>query len=308
MSDEEVSEAESENTECPQLEYILEYVTRNPDCSLPSQALHDLLSLVCEEPSQPSTVPPYLLVAGCRAIFTPQFKDVFFEEALSALEQLNHLEKIREKYVRALRSSHVQNGKNTSVDKIDRETSRMHDFTWIALRRWILINEIRTEPFTPMNCLATINVLYAKSPYDDATKERTAAMTLLQKVKQFVKIHGGEPIACPQLRNYETSVPYTKAYIALSRYLDLTQELISTIEDLIDPIPQPERNMGIKRTDCVMHRISRHLISTDKLGFNPSDAELLGGDSTQSSRTDQTQRSSQARSSQHAKRSNSPEI
>lgn len=273
------SEAESseDQSECPQLEYILEYVIRNPDFDLPAQSLHDLVALVCEEPSQPTAVPPHLLVAGCRAVFTPAMRDTFFEEAIAALDQLAQLEAIRRRYIGWLQTSPSSSSrsKRFNVEKLDRETTKMYDFAWIALRRWTLINEIHIEPFTPMNCLALINVLFVKSSqHRDSDRERTAAMTVLQKIKLFAQQNpDGSVLDCPHLERYESSVPYAKAYAALSRYLDLAMSVISRIEDVVDPVAPEYRKMGIKRDECVLHRISRHLIATDEHGYNLDDRD-----------------------------------
>lgn len=267
--------------EQPQLAYILEYVTRNPEFSLPNRSVHDLLSLVCEEPSQPVVVPPYLLAAGCLTIFSENLADTYFEEAFSAIEQLDRMETIRKRYRGSLlRSPHLA-GKAREAEKTDREVSKMFDFTSVALRRWTFINEVHTAPFKSTNCLALINILFPSTDHGQMAKERTMATVILQKVKKALAA-GRLVRDCQILQKYEANISWRQAHTALQRYLDAAQTMIAKIEGIIDPIPAEVRQLGIKREDCVLHRISKHLIATNSQGFEPElsaeeDQESHGG-------------------------------
>lgn len=269
------------DTEQPQLAYILEYVTRNPEFSLPNRSVHDLLSLVCEEPSQPEVVPPYLLAAGCLTIFSEDLADTYFEEAFSAIEQLDRLETIRKRYRSTLLRSPQLARRSQEVEKTDREVSKMFDFTSVAIRRWTFINEIHTTPFKSTNCLAMINILFPSSDTGQMAKERTMATVVLQKVKKALAA-GCLVRDCEILQKYEANISWRQAHTALQRYLDASQSMIARIENIIDPISPEVRKLGIKREDCVLHRISKHLIATNSQGFEPElsaeeDEDVHGG-------------------------------
>lgn len=290
---------DSSNGPPVQLEYILEYLTQDQTFNLPEQSLNDLISLVCDESKQPENVPPYLLAASCRTVFTPLSEDAYFEEAMTAIDHLKRLEGIRSRYITEYKRSSKASNKVLDVDKVDRETSRIFDYTITGLKRWTFANEIHAEPFNSLNCLATINLLFPSDAVDVAAgKERTLATTALHKINQHLKSNGSMN-DCAVIRSYESSIPWERAHAAMSRYLDLALSLIARIEGMLEPIPVELRKMGIKREECVLHRISRHLIATDKRGFNPEES-----DATQT----QTQTLTQTQRSQIGMRDSSPEL
>lgn len=257
-----------------QLEYILEYVARDKELSLPSQPLHDLLSLVCDDASRPEIMPVYLLAAGCRAIFSMDLENTYFEEAMAGLEHLDQLEGIRNNHARILVQSGASGARRKNLEKFDRETTKLFEFTCLALRRWILIHEVELTPFEHFNCIALINILFPAGSLGNIAKERAASMRMLSGVKKCVK--DGDPVsACKDLTSYKSGSPWSNTYRALEKYLEMANSFISGVDQVMDPVPADLKEMGIRRDQCVLHRISRHIIATDPNGYNPHDATSL---------------------------------
>lgn len=256
-----------------QLEYILEYVTRNPEYSLPEQSFNDLLSLICDGESQPAMVPPYLLAAACRTIFPTALEDASFEESGVALQHFDQLESIRRNYLAELERKDVSGSgiNQLGLDKVLRETEKIYSFAWLALRRWTVINEIHTQPFSAMNCIAKMNELYKYADYIDSSmiyKERTAITQIIHRVKTHLA-KGRGIYRLTILSDYEAKIPYLTAQAAMSRFLELSQYTIGSIEDFIDPLPKELREKGLRRKDCVLHRISKDLMDREEHEFKP---------------------------------------
>lgn len=284
-SDISPSEASSSDSPPEQLEYILEYLTQDSSFGLPDHSLNDLISLVCDEPSAPEHVPPYLLAAGCRTVFTPSYSDAYFEEALSAVDHLSHLEEIRQRYVSEYEELLRPASRSFDLGKQHSETTKIFEYALTGLRRSSLISAICVKPFNFLNCLATMNRLLPSDSSELIIRERLMATVALQKVRRFLK-SGGSLKECSVLDTYRSNITYERAHAAMNRYLDLALSMIAKIEGIIDPIPLPLRKMGVKREDCVLHRISRHLIATDEDGYNPEKQEM-----TQTQTQSNTQRS-----------------
>lgn len=241
------------------------------EINLPEESLHDLLSLVCEEPSQPTSLPPYLLIAACRLAFRDTLATTRFEIALDALRHFDQLEDIRMEFVRY---AHTRANLARHITKTHREVSKMFKFVWVALRRWVFINELMETPFTSSNCIALINTLYSLDEIRvgfeaDVGRERAACLKLFQIVLKHVK-DGGQVDNCKSFVTFSAGIPWPKAYVAFSRYLDLSQQMIAQIESAIDPIPEAQKKIGICRQDPVLHRISRHLLATGETVFDPT--------------------------------------
>lgn len=141
----------------------------------------------------------------------------------------------------------------------------MVDYALTGLRRWSFVHEIENSPFNYLNCLASMNLIFPANLGDAQNKERPWATTVLRKVKQCMG-SGSALRTCIPLTGYKESIPYTKAHSAMNRYLELAVSMIAKMEGILDPLPKGTRAMGMRREDCVMHRISRHLIAAE---YNP---------------------------------------
>ena len=251
------SESSYADDEYPQLNYILEYACQN-QLNLPHEALSELFALVCDEPSQPQSLPPYILIKACRTIFNTSYNETLFDQAIQGLEYLEKLNSIRIAY-----STHPE--APSSLHKVTRETDKIYSFIGVIIKRWTFIAELERKPFRPANCLALINILYPTSE-----KERLVCFKVLKASNESA------PRAATAIDALKGAVSWEKAYIAMNRFLELSAYSIAECEAAIDPIPAQYRKMGIKRHDPVLHRISRHLIATDPDGFDPGDENLPG--------------------------------
>ena len=241
----------------PQLEYILEYLLSDK-VEVSDHALANFVSLV-EGEAHVEQAPIYLLTATCNRVFKGDFEACRFEHALKALSQLDELERRRLDYIESAPQQ---------MSKLIRETTKMFDYIWLALRRWIFIHEMQLTPFNTVNCLALSNVLFPRNggmkefkQYEPLLRQcNVLRMHAMRHLQSFPDLHN-----LKSLSEFRDIVPWRRAHIAMKRYLELTHEQIARIEEMIDPIPKQLRGYGIKRQDLVLDRITRHITATAAL-------------------------------------------
>ncbi|KAL9083894.1 MAG: hypothetical protein Q9159_005510 [Coniocarpon cinnabarinum] len=144
-----------------------------------------LLSQISKQRTQLCSLPPSFINSFLRRCFPIQLEMVDFPQALTALDYLKDLEHRRRREVAGALTrlgiskdsidSDPQNlnhnnpgvaawvkANETREHKVEARYTQLY----IALRRWILINELSLRPFSRYNCLAMLNTLYPPLLHD----------------------------------------------------------------------------------------------------------------------------------------------
>ncbi|KAJ9353141.1 hypothetical protein DTO027B9_5393 [Paecilomyces variotii] len=152
-----------------------------------------LLSQISRLPSQPCSLPPSFVTSFLRRCFSPNIDEVDFPQALTGLDYLKDLETRRRKEVfAALKRLGLDRDDLCSKDELakkypgvlrwlesieqnERKVEALYTQVYIGLRRWTLLNEMLTEPFSRTNCIVMLNTLFP--PVTTATIQPTSQLT-----------------------------------------------------------------------------------------------------------------------------------
>lgn len=142
-----------------------------------AQLRANLMSHTTQQPAQPQSLPPSLIVSFVRRCFSAELAQVDFPQALTALDYLKDLEMRRRNEIAAVLShlvverADVQNRRKIARDNPNayRWTKNMEEkerkvdvlctHVCLGLRRWVLANEMSLKPFNKQNCFAMLNTL-----------------------------------------------------------------------------------------------------------------------------------------------------
>ncbi|GAD92130.1 conserved hypothetical protein [Paecilomyces variotii No. 5] len=149
-----------------------------------------LLSQLARLPAQPCSLPPKFVTSFLRRCFSPDIDEVDFPQALTGLDYLRDLEMRRRKEVLAAlkRLGLDQCGKDElakkypgvqrwleSMEQNERSVEALYTQVYIGLRRWIMLNELLTEPYNRTNCVVMLNTLFP--PAGNASVQPTSQLT-----------------------------------------------------------------------------------------------------------------------------------
>ncbi|KAF4554564.1 Hypothetical protein D9617_4g003190 [Elsinoe fawcettii] len=144
-----------------------------------------LMAEISQMPNQPNSLPPAFITSFVRKCFASELSLVDFPQALTGLDYLKDLETRRRREMQAVLSrvgitiDNAQNAEDLLRDHpeaydwyktLEDKTSKvevLYAKLHVALRRWILINEMSLEPFNKSSCIAMLNTVYppmGKSP------------------------------------------------------------------------------------------------------------------------------------------------
>ncbi|KAF2417518.1 hypothetical protein EJ08DRAFT_79769 [Tothia fuscella] len=223
-----------------------------------------LMSQISQLPSQPCSLPPAFVTTFLNKCFPKELHLVDFPQSLTALDYLKDLESRRRKdivYTLARLNidksslgalsggddlnvySQVVADWLRSLESKERKVDSLYTHLYIALRRWILVNEMSLQPFSRHNCHAMLNTLYppvmtapptAKLKVDTLMSQREGYFKYIQTVEK-------RGIACLQtLMNQGANDDEANGWPAVKRTLDqyliLSNSIIKECAD-INAIP-----------------------------------------------------------------------
>ena len=184
-----------------------------------------LLTQISKQRSQPCYLPPTFITNFLRKCFPYELELVDFPQALTALDYLKDLDVRRKRELAAslqrlgvkkesfqhnteglgIRDARIATFVNNQLEG-ERKIESYYARLYVAIRRWILINELSLQPFLKHNCLAMLNTLYPPiAPEQDFSAQHTVPHlspdVLEQQRKGFfewigqVEKHGREILA-----------------------------------------------------------------------------------------------------------------
>ncbi|KAI9722831.1 MAG: hypothetical protein M1828_004397 [Chrysothrix sp. TS-e1954] len=236
-----------------------------------AQFSNALINHIARMPSQPCSLPPSFITNFLLKAFPLELELVDFPQALTGLDYLRDLERRRRRETEAsLRRIGVEPGRLghlndistrhtgvaawlQSTEKAERKVEALYTQVYIGLRRWILINEMKLEPFNKHNCLAMLNTLYPPSSPGSMPPSPTAISTPMT------------PSVAP---NPTTTLTPT----VLKNQRDAFFKWIRTVEakgsDTLRPLMAPDRRhaqdssgwSGVHETLDAYLRVANHII------------------------------------------------
>ena len=121
----------------------------------------------------------------------------------------------------------------------ERKIEALYSNLYVALRRWVLINELTIEPFSRHNCLAMLNTLYPPATVYQPTSRLTPEILMRQREGFFTYVQAVErkgPIVLRALmeqnKNEGDSNGWPKVRDILDKYLRITLTLIEQYRDV----------------------------------------------------------------------------
>ncbi|KAK0273709.1 hypothetical protein LTR35_012146 [Friedmanniomyces endolithicus] len=160
-----------------------------------------LMTQISQLPNQPSSLPPHFITSFVLRCFPSDLLCVDFPQALTGLDYLKDLETRRRREVAGAmsrlaidRTTLELDGDSLSdrypgvkqwvgdINEKERKVEALYTQVYVALRRWILVNEMALLPFSKHNCIAMLNTLYPPAISTPPTSKLTPAV--LQKQRQ----------------------------------------------------------------------------------------------------------------------------
>lgn len=219
-----------------------------------------LMAELSQMPNQPTSLPPVFIASFVRKCFAADLQLVDFPQALTGLDYLKDLEQRR---CRELASAFERLGiKSDNVDVAEsflhtrypaacawlqsleaqqRKIQALYTQVYIALRRWILINELSLVPYSKHNCIAMLNTIYPPVTSTQPTPQLTPALLKSQRDGFFKYIQAVEKsgpeilsnlIAQGQRPGEETGWPAVRD--VLDRYLQTASSMIDASQQIMD--------------------------------------------------------------------------
>jgi len=160
-----------------------------------------LMTRISQLPNQPSSLPPHFITSFVLRCFPSDLLCVDFPQALTGLDYLKDLETRRRREVAGAMSRLAIDRTTLELDcdslsdrypgvkqwvsdinEKERKVEALYTQVYVALRRWILVNEMALLPFSKHNCIAMLNTLYPPAISTPPTSKLTPAV--LQKQRQ----------------------------------------------------------------------------------------------------------------------------
>ncbi|KAK4955096.1 hypothetical protein LTR10_007290 [Elasticomyces elasticus] len=229
-----------------------------------------LMAQISQLPNQPSSLPPSFITSFVRRCFPSDL-------ALTGLDYLKDLETRRRREVAGAmsrlaidRTTLELDGESlsdrypgvkqwvTDINDKERKVEALYTQVYIALRRWILINELSLLPFSKHNCIAMLNTLYPPVVSIQPTSKLTPAVLQQQrngffKYIQTVELKG--PIVLSNLMDQGKAPGETNGWPSVTRtlsmYIQLANSIIGECGDIVDVddvSPRKNRDSNGSRT------------------------------------------------------------
>jgi hypothetical protein len=179
-----------------------------PDELNTAQFTSSLFEQITRLPTQPCSLPPAFINSFLRRCFPRELNQVDFPQALTALDYLKDLEfRRRRDHEAALArldigtaevSNHLDGFHQCikewagQMEMHERKVEAVYSNLFVALRRWVLINELTIEPFCRHNCLAMLNTLYPPAITSQPTSRLTPDVLKRQREGFFSYIQAVE--------------------------------------------------------------------------------------------------------------------
>ncbi|KAK5115777.1 hypothetical protein LTR62_000866 [Meristemomyces frigidus] len=219
-----------------------------------------LMAQIAQLPNQPSSLPPSFITSFLRRCFPPDLVCVDFPQALTGLDYLKDLETRRRREVAAAMnrlaidrttlemedeylSDRYPGVKQWVVDinEKERKVEALYTQVYVALRRWILVNEMALLPFSKHNCMAMLNTLYPPVTSTQPTSKLTPAVMQAQRQGFFNYIRNVEQKGPHILNNLmdQGKLPgelngWPAVTRTLSMYMQLANSIITECLEIID--------------------------------------------------------------------------
>lgn len=222
----------------------------------------NLMAQVSQLPNQPTSLPPSFIMSFLRKCFPAELICVDFPSALTGLDYLKDLETRRRRETGAAfqrlgidRSSLTPDLGNTtppaqdpavlqwiqSAEDKERKVEALYTQLYVALRRWLLINEMSLMPFNKHNCVAMLNTLYPPVLASAPTSKLTALVLQAQRDTFFRYITSVEkkgPRVLNTLMNQGKAPTDDSGWPAVTRtlglYLQLANSIMTECAELVD--------------------------------------------------------------------------
>lgn len=219
----------------------------------------NLMAQMANLPSQPTSLPPSFITAFLRKAFSADLRFVDFPQALTGLDYLKDLETRRRREVAAAleclginrdtigaaeeelsrRFPGVLSWFRTLEEK-ERKIEALYTQLYVALRRWVLINELSLTPFNKHNCIAMLNTLYPPIVSTQPTSKLTPGILKKQRDTFFKYIQAVEKSGPSVLVNLiqQGKRPtdengWASTRNTLDMYLQVANSLISECQEIL---------------------------------------------------------------------------
>ena len=237
----------------------------------------NLMAQISQLPSQPTSLPPSFITSFVRRCFTSELVCVDFPQALTGLDYLKDLETRRRRDVagamgrldinRATLESDVMSLGDRypgvlqwvkSIEDKEHKIEALYTQLYVALRRWILINELSLLPFNKHNCVAMLNTLYPPVISTPPTSKLTHSILKTQRdgfFKYITSVEKNGPSVLNRLMKQGAGEDEEHGWSSVTRtlgmYLQLANSIITEcadISDVQDLSPQKKRTSAEPRT------------------------------------------------------------
>ncbi|KEQ67772.1 uncharacterized protein M437DRAFT_36469 [Aureobasidium melanogenum CBS 110374] len=219
----------------------------------------NLMAQMASLPSQPTSLPPSFITAFLRKAFSADLRFVDFPQALTGLDYLKDLETRRRREVAAALEC-LGIDRNTigaaeeelsrrypgvlswfrTLEEKERKIEALYTQVYVALRRWVLINELSLTPFNKHNCIAMLNTLYPPIVSSQPTSKLTPGILKKQRDTFFKYIQAVEKSGPAVLINLiqQGKKPtdengWASTRNTLDMYLQVANSLISECQEIL---------------------------------------------------------------------------
>ncbi|KAK5151233.1 hypothetical protein LTS14_009403 [Recurvomyces mirabilis] len=235
-------------------------VSQNPwhDHQTTQNFTESLMAQISQLPNQPSSLPPSFITSFVRKCFPSDLVCVDFPQALTGLDYLKDLESRRRREVAAAmsrlaidRTTLEMDGDSlsdrypgvkqwvTDINEKERKVEALYTQVYVALRRWILVNEMALLPFSKHNCMAMLNTLYPPVTSTQPTSKLTPAVMQAQRqgfFKYILNVEQRGPHILNTLMDQGKLPGEQNGWAAVTRtismYLQLANSIISECFDI----------------------------------------------------------------------------
>lgn len=164
------------------------------------QLTSSLMAELSQMPTHQNSLPPSFVTSFLRKCFAYELELVDFTQALTGLDYLKDLETRRN---RAMKSALERLDINLdtvdsaealladrypgvlewyrSIDLKEHKVNALYTHLYLALRRWMLLNELQLTPFSKHNCIAMLNTIYPPVVSSSPTPALTPAILRNQR-------------------------------------------------------------------------------------------------------------------------------
>lgn len=239
----------------------------------------NLMAQMSQISGQPSSLPPSFITSFLLRCFPPDLVCVDFPQALTGLDYLKDLETRRRRDVATAlgrmgvdrstldgdaaplihRSADVKQWVDSILDK-ERRVDALYTQLFIALRRWILINELSLAPFNKHNCVAMLNTLYPPVISTQPTSKLTFAVLKSQRdsfFKYVIAVERQGPRVLSNLMHQGQGAGEENGWASVTRtlgaYLQLANSIINECINIVEA-PDSASQQGSKRSSARSNR------------------------------------------------------